>query len=337
MKIAVDASGADYSPDEIVKGAAMFASTHPRATLVLFGAESEISASLPSGVGNVEIVDAPETITNADAPALAVRRKKSSSLTKALEFVRDDPDAVALVSAGSTGAVLTGAVLFLRRIRGIIRPALCPALPTVVDGKSVLLMDCGAIADPKPANLVQYALMSSVYSRCAFGIESPRVALLNNGAEAGKGDELHKAAYPLLASCPGIDFVGNVEGRDILSGAVDAVVSDGFSGNVCLKSCEGVALALFDILKREILSGGPRAKLGYLLLKPALKRVKKKMDYNENGGAVLLGLDKIVIKSHGSSKAKAISNSIAQALSLHESRALDEISAALAEYESTAP
>lgn len=326
MKIVVDAYGGDYSPKETVLGA-IGALSEVGFDLVLFGKKEEIDGILTEctyDTDRVTVIDAPEVITNDDVPTEAVRKKQNSSLIAALRYLNENADAVGFVSSGSTGAVLTGAVLLLKRIRGINRPALCPVLPTVTE-KNVLLMDCGANPEPKAINLEQYAIMASAYSKCIFGVNEPKVGLLSNGTEDKKGSPLTKEVFPILKENAAINFVGNIEGRDILSGNVDVVVCDGFSGNVALKSCEGTALAMFDMIKSGIMAGGLRAKLGYLLLKPVFKNIKKRMDYNDNGGAVLLGLEKIVVKAHGSSKAKAIKNSVLQVKSLYEGKVIENI------------
>ena len=328
MKIVLDVYGADYSPDELIKGAIDAVNEEKGFELVLFGDKTEIKTRLGEIGYNgerINVVDAPEVITNNDVPTEAVRKKTDSSLISALNYLNSDADAVGMVSAGSTGAVLTGAVLLLKRIKGVNRPALCPVLPTVVADKNVLLMDCGANVEPKPVNLVQFAVMASAYSKRILGVDNPRVGLLSNGAEDKKGNALNKETFPMLKECQSINFIGNIEGRDILSGNVDVVVCDGYSGNIALKSCEGTALSMFSMIKDGIMSGGLRAKIGYLLLKPVFKGIKKRMDYNDNGGAVLLGLEKIIVKSHGSSKAKAIKNSILQVKRLSEGKVVETI------------
>lgn len=327
MKIVLDVFGGDNSPEEILKGAADALKREDGFTLVLVGKRKIIEEFLDSdGVdkSRVEILDAEDVITNDDSPSEAVRTKKDSSIVKALNYLNDNEDAKGFVSAGSTGAVLTGAVLLLRRIRGINRPALSPLLPTVTD-KKVLLIDCGANVEPKPLNLVQFAQMGRAFMKSVYKIDEPKVGLLSNGTEEKKGNALNKETFPLLKEKLGSDFAGNMEAREILSGDYDVVVCDGYSGNIALKGCEGTALSMFSIIKKGIYAGGLRAKLGYLLLKPVFKEVKHKMDYNDNGGAVLLGLEKVVVKSHGSSKAKAICNSVLQAKQLIESDVVGKI------------
>ncbi|MBR1746649.1 MAG: phosphate acyltransferase PlsX [Clostridia bacterium] len=326
MKIVLDVFGGDNSPAEILKGAQEALAESTGFSLVLVGDKKVIQQFVEENgldVSRVEIVDAEEIITNDDVPTEAIRNKRNSSIVKGLEYLNDNEDAKGFVSAGSTGAVLTGAVLLLRRIRGINRPGLCPVLPTVTD-KNVVLIDCGANVEPKALNLLQFAKMGSAYMKSVQGIDNPAVGLLSNGTEDKKGNSLTKEAFPMLEESE-LNFIGNIEARDILSGAVDVVVSDGFSGNVALKSCEGTAVAMFKIIKDAILAGGLRAKLGYLLLKPVFKGVKHRLDYNDNGGAILLGLEKIVVKSHGSSKAKSIKNSILQAKNLIEKDVVGKI------------
>ena len=327
MKIIVDAFGGDNAPKEIIKGAIEAINEDNEIHIILCGDEIKIENELilyNYDKERLSIINAPDIITNDDIPTEAVRKKKNSSLISGFDYLNSETDAVGLVSAGSTGAVLTAAVLLLKRIRGINRPALCPVLPTVGE-KSVILMDCGANADPKPNNIAQFAIMATAYSKCVFGINNPVVGLLSNGTEDKKGNNLSKEAFDCIKSTKGINFKGNIEGRDILSGELDVVVSDGFSGNIALKSCEGTALTMFELIKNGIMKGGLRAKLGYLLLKPVFKSIKLKMDYNNNGGAVLLGLEKIIVKSHGSSKSTSIKNSILQVKKLHCGNVVENI------------
>lgn len=326
MKIVLDVFGGDNAPEEILKGAKAALEVEQGFELVLCGRKDVIEKYVAENevdMSRIEICDAKEVITNDDVPTEAIRTKRNSSINVAMDYLNSDPDAKGFVSAGSTGAVLTAAVLLLKRIRGINRPALSPVLPTVTD-KNVLLIDCGANVEPKASNLVQFAQMGSAFAKCVFGVSEPKVALLSNGTEDKKGNTLNKEAFPLIKES-GVNFIGNMEAREILSGDADVVVADGFSGNIALKACEGTALAMFSLIKEGIYAGGLRAKIGYLLLKPVFKGVKKKMDYNDNGGAVLLGLEKIVVKSHGSSKAKAICNSILQAKQMIDSGVVDKI------------
>lgn len=260
---------------------------------------------------------------------MAIKTKKESSLVKAFEALNRD-DADGFVSAGSTGAVLVGAFMKVGRIKGVSRPALAPVLPTL-KGNGVVLCDCGANVDCKPVNLQHFAIMASAYAEGMLGVKNARVGLLNNGAEAHKGNELTQEAYKLLSETRGINFVGNCEARDILSGDYDVVVCDGFNGNIALKSAEGTANTMLKLIKDGVYSGGLKSKLGALMLKSVFKNVKKKMDYNAHGGACFLGVNKIVVKSHGASKSKSITASILQAKSLAEAKVCDKIKSGITE------
>ncbi|HOO22908.1 MAG TPA: phosphate acyltransferase PlsX [Clostridia bacterium] len=324
MKIVVDAYGGDNAPLEIIKGALDALNEADDFSIVLSGKSEEIKKILAENgyAGNrIEIIDAPDVITNDDVPTDAIRQKRNSSLVKAFDYLNGDEDAKGFVSAGSTGAVLAGGVLLLKRIKGVQRPALAPILPTLKGGH-VMLIDCGANVEPKAINLVQFAQMGAIYMKNVFGVENAKVGLLSNGTEDTKGSPLGKEAFPLLKEA-NINFSGNMEAREILSGEYDVVVADGYSGNIALKACEGTALAMFGLIKNGIMAGGLKAKIGYLLLKPVFKGIKKTMDYNDNGGAVLLGLEKVLVKSHGSSKAKAVKNSILQARELINSGVIE--------------
>ena len=302
------------APQEIVKGAVAALAAKTR------GCKSSSPATNPASVPasrarpmtrtRLAVVHCSEVITNDDAPTLAIRQKKDSSLVVALKMLKEDADAAGFVSAGSTGAVLTGALLRVGRIRGISRPAVCPALPTAKGGK-VLIIDAGANAECKPVNLCHFALMGTAYAR-AMGVKEPRVGLVTNGTEEHKGDPLHQESYHLLKTLQGIHFVGNVEGRDIMSGDIDVAVCDGFSGNIALKTAEGTALAVMSVIKQNIASSF-MAKLGYaLFMRGAFRKIKKVLDYSKYGGAVLLGIEKPVVKAHGSSKAESVCAAILQ-------------------------
>ena len=331
MKIVLDVFGGDNAPEEIVKGAVQALKENDGFNLVLVGKQEEINALLTkyeySG-DRVEIIDARDVITNDDVPTEAIRRKKDSSLVVSFKTLTSDEECVALISAGSSGAVLTGGMLLVKRIKGVTRAALAPLLPTV-NGGFVTLVDCGANAECKPQMLVQFAHFGRAMATSYMGIQNPRIGLLSNGTEDKKGNQLNTETFPLLKAEKGLNFVGNMEAREILSGDYDVVVADGFSGNIALKGCEGTALAFMTILKNAIMEGGLRAKIGYLLMKPVFKKVKKTLDYNDYGGAVLVGLQKIVIKAHGSSKAKSICAAILQAVTLHNRGIIDEVTKAL--------
>ena len=321
MKIIVDALGGDHAPKEAVLGALDALKAKNSLHVVLVGDRSLIMHELEGhtyDVARLEIVHAPEVITNDDVPTTAVKAKKDSSIVKGLELLASDPDALGFVSAGATGAVLVAAYMKLGRIKGVSRPALAPALPTV-KGKPVILCDCGANVDCKPLNLLHFAIMASAFSCAVTDNAKPTVGLLSNGAEDKKGNELNREAFELLKNSPYIDFKGNCEARDMLSGDFDVVVADGFNGNIALKSAEGTAVN----------KGGLRAKLGALLLKPVLKEVKTKMDYNSQGGACFLGVNKVVVKAHGASKRKSICASILQARKLAKSGIVEKIRASV--------
>lgn len=330
MKIVVDAMGGDNAPEQIVLGAIDAVKQDKDLTVVLVGDEDKIKAvpqyleQTQAVLSHIEIVSAKDVITNDDTPTLAIKTKKDSSLVKAFDVLNNDSEVGGFVSAGSTGAVLVGAFMKVRRIRGVSRPALAPVLPTI-KGNGVVLCDCGANVDCKPVNLQHFAVMASAYAEAMLDVKNPRVGLLNNGVEEHKGNELAQQTYDLLKHTDCINFVGNCEARDILSGDFDVVVCDGFNGNIALKSAEGTANTVLSLIKEGVYSGGLGGKIGAMLLKPVFKSVKKKMDYNAHGGACFLGVNKIVIKSHGSSKAKSITASILQAKTLAEHNVCDKI------------
>lgn len=325
MKFVVDCYGGDLSPKANVLGAVQAVNKFSDLNLILCGRESEIKDILAGEYSGdrIDIINADEIINNSDIPTNAIRQKTGSSMVVAYDLLKNNDDISGIISSGSTGALLAGAIMKVGRIPNIIRPALCPILPTV-NNKGVALIDCGANVDCKADMLVQFAYMGSAYMSAVFGVEKPKVGLLSNGSEDKKGNALTKEAFELLSES-NINFMGNMEGRDILSGQYDVVVCDGFSGNVALKSCEGTAGAIFNVLKSEINSGGLKAKLGALLLKNVLRGVKKKLDYNEIGGAGFLGVNKIVVKAHGSSGSKAFAAAIEQARKMAQNDILGKI------------
>lgn len=332
MKIIVDAMGGDNAPEQIVLGAIDALCEDKQLEVTLVGdtdAICKVLAGKKYDDNRLEIIDAKDVITNDDSPTMAIKTKKESSLVKAFEALNRD-DADGFVSAGSTGAVLVGAFMKVGRIKGVSRPALAPVLPTL-KGNGVVLCDCGANVDCKPVNLQHFAIMASAYAEGMLGVKNARVGLLNNGAEAHKGNELTQEAYKLLSETRGINFVGNCEARDVLSGDYDVVVCDGFNGNIALKSAEGTANTMLKLIKDGVYSGGLKSKLGALMLKSVFKNVKKKMDYNAHGGACFLGVNKIVVKSHGASKSKSITASILQAKSLAEAKVCDKIKSGITE------
>lgn len=318
MRIYVDAMGGDNAPQAPVAGALEALEKNRELELVLAGPEETVSQTVDSVfqteeqkklLNRVTIVDCPEVITNEEAPVMAVRHKKQSAIVDGMLKLRDG-EVDAFVSAGSTGAVLAGGMFRLGRLHGVERPALAPLLP---NGKDFfLLIDCGANVDCRPEYLHQFAQMGTAYMQTMRGVANPRVGLVNNGAEAEKGCALTKAAYEILSADDKLNFVGNVEAREITHDSADVIVCDGFVGNVILKFMEGVSGTLMGMIKREMLAD-TRSKIGALLAKPAFRRVKKSMDYSEVGGAPLLGVSGNVVKAHGSCRAHAFACAIYQA------------------------
>jgi len=329
MRIAIDAFGGDHAPDAIVAGAAEAAKEYKEATITLVGDEARIRALLAAAgaasLSNVTVRHAPEVISTDEEPVRAVRRKKDASMVVAASMVRDG-EADAVISAGNTGALMASGLLVVGRMKGIERPALAPMIPTM-DGVGVLALDLGANMDATAEQLAQYAIMGTVYRTKVHGIAAPRVGLLNVGTEPGKGNEVTKAAYPLLEAAP-IRFVGNVEARDVLNGVCDVLVCDGFVGNVMLKSLEGAASALFGALRQEF-TKNTISKLAAAVLRPGLRKFRDKMDYKEVGAAPMLGLTGVVMKSHGSSDARAIKNAVRQTVSALRSDVVGTIAAEL--------
>ncbi|MFC6208024.1 phosphate acyltransferase PlsX [Levilactobacillus tongjiangensis] len=325
MKIAVDAMGGDYAPDEIVKGIELARDAYPDLEFLLYGQEEKVAPLLQDKT-RITLVPAPEVIAMEDEPVRAVRRKKQSSIVLAATAVREG-EADAFFSAGNTGAVLAAGLLIVGRIKGIERPGLTTTLPVLrkPDQSSFVMLDVGANADTKPFNVVQYAVMGQYYAQSVMHVAKPRVGLLNNGTEADKGDMAHRAIYEALSGMDDLNFVGNVESRELLNGAADVVVTDGFTGNATLKAIEGTALSMLKLIKGEIMSGGLGGKLGAGLLKPVFKNVQSAMDYSQYGGAVLLGLKAPVVKTHGSTKAPTVKNTIGQIRELLASHSADQL------------
>ncbi|OLO40857.1 phosphate acyltransferase [Alkalihalophilus pseudofirmus] len=320
MKLAIDAMGGDKAPKASIDAAVKALNEFPDLAITLVGNEQEITKYIqPSD--RITILHTEEKIEDDDSPATAVRRKKGASMVLAVKEVKEGR-ADACISAGNTGALMAAGLLYVGRIQGIDRPALAPMFPTV-NGKGFLILDVGANMDAKPEHLNQYAIMGSIYMQMVRKVKQPKVGLLNVGTEDGKGNELTKLTFPLLQEL-NINFVGNVEARDLLNGAVDVVVCDGFTGNIVLKATEGAATSLFTILKRE-LTGNLFNKLVAGLLKPSFMRIKKTMDYSEYGGAALFGLKAPVIKSHGSSDEVAFYHTIVQAREMVEQQVVTTI------------
>lgn len=327
IKIAIDAMGGDSAPGEIVKGA-VEACRDLNAAVILVGIEAEIKRelnALPFTGLQLEICPASEVIGMDEHPAGAFKRKKDSSLAVANNLVKRD-EARAVISAGNTGAAMTASLLTLGRIKGIDRPAIASPMPTSA-GVSVLL-DAGANADCAPENLLQFALMGSVYAQKVLGLDNPRVGLLSIGEEDTKGNKLTVEAHQLLKTSPLLNFIGNIEGRDVHRGVCEVIVCDGFVGNIALKLSEGLAAVLFGQIKAAI-AGDPLATVGGLILKNSFKKLKARLDYTEYGGAPLLGLNGISMISHGSSNAKAVKNAVKAALKAVNEGVVEKISAAI--------
>ncbi len=326
IRIGLDGMGGDYAPSETVKGAVEAAAQlREEDVIYIFGNEDQIREELEKCKytgGRVQVVGTTEVITNEDSPVKAVRRKKDSSMVVGLNYLKEEKVDV-FISAGNTGALMSGALLTLGRIRGIDRPALATLLPPMKGTKPMFLMDSGANSECKPSNLMEFAVMGSVYMNKVMGIDSPTVGLINIGAEATKGNTVTKAAYELLSQ-GNLNFVGNVEARDLPESPADVVVCDGFTGNIILKYTEGMAMAFMHILKDK-LSSGVQAKLGAALLMSKLKDFKKMFDYSEYGGAPFLGVKGAVLKMHGSSNANAVKNTIVKSVAYVENEVVKTI------------
>ena len=321
VKVALDAMGGDNAPHEIVKGAIDAVKESNKVKVFLVGKEDAIQAELAKytyPADQIEVVHATEIIEMAEPPVMAIRKKKDSSIVRAMNLVKDGT-CDAYVSAGSTGATLVGGQVIVGRIKGVERPPLAPLIPTV-DG-CALLIDCGANVDARASHLVQFAKMGSVYME---HVKNPRVGIVNIGAEEEKGNALVKETFPLLKNCPDINFIGSVEARDIPYGACDVVVCEAFVGNVILKMYEGVGAALISKVKQGMMTS-LRSKIGALLVKPALKQTLKGFSVEEYGGAPMLGLKGLVVKTHGSSNSIEIKNSILQCISFKEQRINEKI------------
>ena len=321
--IALDAMGGDHAPDAIVEGALRALRKFKDIRILLVGPQEKLNGMIADAdvKDRIEIVNATEVIEMDESPMMAVRKKKDSSLVVAMNLVREGR-AGAVVSAGSTGAVLAGGMFKIGRIPGIERPALAPVLPGL--NKHFLLIDSGANVDCQPKYLLQFGLMGSVYMKNVMDVKEPKVGLINIGAEAEKGNKLTKETYELMQAQTSYNFVGNCEARDIFTGDFDVTVADGFAGNIVLKHTEGLAKALFTMIKQELMASLP-TKIGALLAKPAFRKIKRRMDYNAVGGAPLLGVDGAVVKAHGSSGGEAIENAVRQARRMLEGDVVGKI------------
>ncbi len=331
MKIILDGMGGDNAPEAIVEGA-VAASEETEHSIVIIGAEEIIKAELAKhryDPEKISMVNATEIISNDDAPVRAVRSKKDSSIVKGINMVKSGEGDI-FISAGSTGALLAGGLFILGRVQGIDRPALASIYP-IIGGEPSLLVDAGANADCKPNNLLEFGMMGSIYMEKVIGRENPRVGLVNIGAEAAKGSTLTKAAYDLLDQSH-LNFVGNVEAREVPKGACDVVVTDGFTGNVLLKLTEGLAWNILQVLKQRF-TDGVKAKLGAALLLDKIKGLKKEFDYSEYGGAPILGVKGPIVKMHGSSNANAVKNTILKGIPYVTEKVVDTIQNSVLEIE----
>lgn len=308
-KIAIDAMGGDYAPQSIVEGVNQALNDFSDIEVILYGDEAKIKQYLKA-TERVRIVHTDEKINSDDEPTKAIRKKKNASMVLAAKAVKDG-EADAVLSAGNTGALLAAGFFIVGRIKNIDRPGLMSTLPTT-DGKGFDMLDLGANAENTAHHLHQYAILGSFYAKNVRGINQPRVGLLNNGTEASKGDPLRKEVYDLLAADASLNFIGNVEARDLMDHVADVVVADGFTGNAVLKAMEGTAMGIMSQLKKSILDGGWKAKLGAVLLKDSLKSLKSSLNYSDVGGAVLFGVKAPVVKTHGASDAKAVYSTIRQ-------------------------
>ena len=317
VRVAVDAMGGDNAPGEIVKGAVQAVQAEKDIKVFLVGRQDAVNAELAKYTYDkekIEVVHAEEVIEMAEPPVNAIRKKKQSSLVIGMNMIKHQ-EADAIVTAGSTGATLVGGQVLVGRIKGIERPPLAPLVPT--ERGVSLLIDCGANVDARPSHLVQFAQIGSIYMENIVGIKNPRVAILNIGAEEEKGNQLVKETFPLLKECPGINFIGSIEAREIPHGGADVIVCEAFAGNIVLKLYEGVAATLLSKVKEGLMSS-LRSKIGALLIKPALKQTLKSFDASQYGGAPLLGLNGLVVKTHGSAKAIDVKNSILQCVTFKQ-------------------
>ncbi|VFF91437.1 phosphate acyltransferase [Clostridioides difficile] len=330
MKIVIDGMGGDNAPKSNVEGV-VNAIKEYQVDLIITGDKDLLEKEFSNyefDRNKLEIVHTTEIIENEDKPVKAIRSKKDSSMVVALNLVKEGK-ADAIISAGNTGALLAGGLFVVGRIKGIDRPCLCSAIPNVKRGMT-LIADCGANADCKPKNLVEFAAMSNIYSRKVLGLENPKVALANVGLEEGKGNDLVKRSYEEIKKLD-LNFIGNVEAREVINAYTDIIICDGFTGNILLKSAEGVALSVMSLIK-ETFMASTKSKIGALLIKDDLRKLKSFIDYSEYGGAPLLGLNGGVIKAHGSSDAKAIKNAINQGIKFSKGKVVEDINQFISKY-----
>lgn len=328
--VALDAMGGDNAPGEIVKGAVEAVKEESSLIVKLVGREQEVKAELSKYTYNqaqIEVVDAPDVIQTGEQPVMAIRRKKDSSMVRALTMVKEKK-ADAFVSAGSSGAILVGGQVIVGRIKGVERPPMAPLIPTA-KGVSILV-DSGANVDSRPSFLVQWAKMGSIYMENILGVKNPKVAIVNVGLEEEKGNQLVKETYPLLKECSDINFIGSIEARNIPNGDADVIVCDAFVGNVILKLYEGTAKMLLSKVKATLMSN-IKTKIGALLIKGSLKETMKSFDAKQYGGAPLIGLNGLVVKTHGNAKAMEVKNSLLQCVKFQREKINEKIIASISE------
>lgn len=332
VKIVVDGMGDNDATAQIVMGAIDALKRESDFKIVITGDEGAINNELSKykyDLSRIEVVPTTQIITGDDIPTKAVKEKKDSSLVVAMRLLKTDSEVGGLVSAGSTGAVLTAGVLMIGRIKGVSRPALCPGVPNV-RGTRTLICDCGANAECKPINLVHFAIMADAYCKLVYGVKNPKIGLLSNGTEDHKGDPLHQSVNAALKQVEGLNYVGNIEGRDLMYSDIDVVVSDGFTGNIALKSVEGCGKTVKDLLNKSF-RRNIFTKLSYLFAKGSIASLKAALDYDVLGGALFVGMKKPIIKIHGTCRAKAVAPAIIQAYEAYKNNLTEEIGKRLAE------
>lgn len=329
--IAIDAMGGEKAPEAVIKAVLQVKKELPHTQFILFGDQTKIKSLLGNDISQIEIVNTTEVIKDEDEPVKAIRQKKDSSLVVAAQFVKQGK-ADALFSMGNTGAILASGIFIIGRIKGVARPGLMPTLPVKNSDDGFNMIDVGANAKSKPEYLLDWAKMASYYAEKVRGINNPRVALLNNGAENDKGDDVHQKAYQLLLDSK-LNFIGNIEGNELLDGKADVIATDGFTGNAVLKNIEGTSGVLIHLLKDSLLNNGLFVKLGALMIKKALKGLVSKFDVDKYGGAVLLGVNAPVVKTHGRSGERAVYFTLKQVDKILQEKIIDEFKAEFANKE----
>lgn len=329
--IAIDAMGGEKAPEAVIKAVLQVKKELPHTQFILFGDQTKIKSLLGNDISQIEIVNTTEVIKDEDEPVKAIRQKKDSSLVVAAQFVKQGK-ADALFSMGNTGAILSSGIFIIGRIKGVARPGLMPTLPVKNSDDGFNMIDVGANAKSKPEYLLDWAKMASYYAEKVRGINNPRVGLLNNGAENDKGDDVHQKAYQLLLDSK-LNFIGNIEGNELLDGKADVIATDGFTGNAVLKNIEGTSGVLIHLLKNSLLNNGLFVKLGALMIKRALKGLVSKFDVAKYGGAVLLGVNAPVVKTHGRSGERAVYFTLKQVDKILQEKIIDEFKAEFANKE----